>query len=382
MIARATIAALTVLATTPAAAAVSCDATNLYSFDFNSVATTQLAYGNTYPYTATNGAAAAKGFTVSLTQNGLSSTVAGGFTMPRIDSNPLTTTTGGRELTLGGAFSARTPSIGGATRVITVTFTFTTPVRELDLSVHDIDYANNQYRDWLLVTGSDGTNTFSDPVLTLQNPTSARIGPGGSPSLAANEAIGIGASNNNANTGDIDIMFKEPVTSVTVRYGNYPLGTGETATGQQAMGISSVSFCPLPVVAVSKTSAPYDTTGTTRFAIPGSDIVYALTITNSGGSTVDLNSIVLKDVLPSNMTFYNGDFNAASPGMGPFDVVAGTSNVTLPAGSRTFSNDRGATYTYTPAAGYDANVTAVKLNPSGTMSANSSVVIRFKARVN
>ena len=31
------------------------------------------------------------------------------------------------------------------------------------------------------------------------------------------------------------------------------------------------------------------------------------------------------------MTFYNGDYNPASPGMGPFELTAGTSGVTLPA---------------------------------------------------
>ena len=41
---------------------------------------------------------------------------------------------------------------------------------------------------------------------------------------------------------------------------------------------------------------------------------------------------MLTDILPANVTFYNGDYNAASPGMGPFELTAGTSGVTLPAG--------------------------------------------------
>jgi uncharacterized repeat protein (TIGR01451 family) len=365
----------------PAGAATSCDSTNLYSFDFNNVASAQLAWGNTYSYTAANGAAATRTFTVNLTQNGLSNTAVNGITLPRIDTNPLTTTTGGRELTLGGVFSGRTASITGATRVIVTTFTFASPVRELSLTVHDIDYTNNQYRDWLWITASDGTNTYSDPALTLQPSSSARVGPGGTPSLAANEAMGIGTSDNAAATGNIDILFNEPVTSISLRYGNYPFSTGEFSTGQQAMGISKLSFCPVPTLAVTKTSAPYDTTGSTRFAIPGADMVYSLTVTNSGGSRVDLNSLVLKDVLPANVSFYNGDFNSSSPGMGPFDLAAGTSAVTLPASGQSYSNNGGASFAYTPAAGYDSNVNAIRLIPSGTMAANSSFTIRFRARV-
>ena len=362
-------------------AATSCDNTNLYSFNFNSVATTQLAYGNSYSYSATNGAAATRTFSVSLTQNGLSSTAIGAVNLPRIDTNPLQTSSGGRELTIGGTLSDRTPAITGASRVMTVTFSFSTPVRELSVSVDDIDYTKNQYRDWLYIAGSDGTNTYSDPVLTLSNPTSAQIGPGGPFGLAANEAVGTAASNNNDDTGNLDILFDEPVTSVVLRYGNYPLGKGEKTTGQQAMGISKLSFCPVPSLSVTKTSAPLDTSGSTRFAIPGADMVYSLTVTNSGGSTVDLNSLVLTDVLPATMTFYNGDFDSTSPGMGPFQLTAGSSSVTLPASGRSYSNNGGASYTYTPAAGYDANVNAIRLTPSGTMAANSSFTIRFRAKV-
>lgn len=366
----------------PALAATSCDSSNLYAFDFSNQATTQLAYGSTYTFTATNGASATKTFTVNIAQNGLSSTQVSNIQMPRIDNSLLATPANGRVLTIGGTFSARTASITGNTRVVTTTFTFASPIRELSMLVHDLDYTANQFRDWLWITGSDGTSTFSDPALTLAISPTYRIGPGGTPSLAANEAMGTGSSANNAANGNLTITFNQPVTSVTLRYGNYPLSTGENSTGQQAMGISTVNFCPLPNVTVTKSSAPLDTAGTTRFAIPGADVAYSLTVTNSGGSTVDLNSVVLKDVLPANVTFYNGDFSSGSPGMGPFELTAGSSSITLPAAGRAYSNNGGSTYAYTPTSGYDPSVNAIKLTPSGTMAANSSFTIRFRARVN
>ena len=91
----------------------------------------------------------------------------------------------------------------------------------------------------------------------------------------------------------------------------------------------------MPAIAIAKTSAPYITTAGSpdRFNAPGSDVAYTLTVTNSGGSPVDLSSLVLTDILPANVTFYNGDYNAGSPGMGPFELTAGIER-RHPAGGR------------------------------------------------
>ena len=46
------------------------------------------------------------------------------------------------------------------------------------------------------------------------------------------------------------------MTTVTLRYGNHPLIGSESGTGQQAYGISADRFCPMPSLAIAKTSAP------------------------------------------------------------------------------------------------------------------------------
>ncbi|HEY5712786.1 MAG TPA: hypothetical protein VIT38_12910 [Allosphingosinicella sp.] len=379
------------LAPTPAAAA--CDANNTYNFAFSSVADASLNYANTYNYTATNPLGATRAFSIAFATNGLSSIQVNGENMPQISSD-LTTGTGAKTLQIGGVFSARTASITSTTRTVRTTLTFAVPVRDIIINTHDIDYANNQFRDWLHVSGTDGTSTFvpalSSPAGNSNTGTktnansSVTFGAFGAPyNITSNEGVGTGASDNtNDDAGDIVISFPQPVTSVTIRYGNFPLQAGESATGQQFIGISRVRFCPMPSIAVAKTSAPYATTGPDRFNAPGSDVAYTLTVTNSGGSPVDLSTLQLTDVLPANVTFYNGDYNASSPGMGPFELTAGSSGVTLPAASRAYSNNNGSTYVYTPSAGYDANVDAVRLTPVGSMAANSSFTIRFRARIN
>lgn len=377
----------------PAQGAVSCDNANLFSYSFNSAATGQLSYGGTTSYTATSGSGTTRTFSVSLSQNGLSSaTLSNGVGLPRIDTNPLATPTGGKQLIVGGTFGNRTTSITGTTRVILTTITFPVPVRELSFTVHDLDFASNQFRDWFMVSGSNGVATYTPALSTpwgnnnSGTPTAAgssvRLGPGGSPTLAANEVVGTAASANNATTGNVDVMFQQPVTSVTLRYGNYPLSTGENTTGQQFMGISALSFCPMPVLSVSKSSAPLAATGAERFNVPGADVVYSLTVTNAGGSSVDLGGVVLTDVLPPNVTFFNGDFNPAMSGMGPFELVAGASNVSLSSSGRAYSNNNGASYAYSPTSGYDAQIDAMRLVPAGSMAANSTFTIRFRARIN
>lgn len=386
-------ALMLVLALAPTPAAAACDANNTYNFAFSSVADASLNYANTYNYTATNPLGATRVFSIAFATNGLSSIQVNGENMPQISSD-LTTSTGAKTLQIGGVFSARTASITSNTRTVRATLTFAVPVRDIIVNMHDIDYANNQFRDWLYVSGTDGTSTFvpalSSPAGNSNTGTktnansSVTFGAFGAPfNITSNEAVGNSDSNNtNDDNGDVIISFPQPVTSVTIRYGNFPLQSGESSTGQQFIGISRVRFCPMPALAVTKTSAPYATTGPDRFNAPGSDVSYTLTVTNSGGSPVDLSSLQLTDVLPANVTFYNGDYNAGSPGMGPFELTAGSSGVTLPAASRAYSNNNGSTYVYSPAAGYDANVDAVRLTPVGSMAANSSFTIRFRARIN
>jgi uncharacterized repeat protein (TIGR01451 family) len=380
------LAALLALWTAPAAA--SCSAANTYNFSFSNQAAATLNYANTYTYTATTSGGATKTFTTSFVTNGLTSTVVGGGQMPAI-TNLLTTGTGGTTLMIGGTFSGRTAAIAGATRVILTTFTFATPIRDLSITIHDIDFSANQYRDWMMVSGSDGVSSYTPAMTTpfgTNNTTggtagnsSLTLGPTGAPyNLTSAQAVGTGASaNNNTNFGDISMSFPQPVTSVTLRYGNYPFTAGENTTGQQAFGVSAISFCPMPNISMTKTSAPLGTTGAARFDAPGSDVIYTITVTNSGGSPVDASTILLLDTLPTQATFYNGAF---SPGTDPFLLTAGASGVTLAAANVTYSSN-GSTYNYTPAAGYDANVKDVKFSPQGAMAANSSFTIKYRVQI-
>ena len=374
----------------PVQAEAACAAAAQYNFAFSSRPAATLAYGSAYTYTATTSGGASQNFTVALAQNGMTSTVVSSTTLPAISTLVTGSNASLRDLVVGGIFSARTADITSNTRVATVTFTFTTAIRDFTMTVHDVDWATGQYRDWLQITGTSSAGTYTGVMssppgngnatgqVRTASGSSVTYGPVTSPvTVTASQAVGVDAAGNNSDDGNVTVSFAQPVTSVTLRYGNAPLIKGQSGTGQQGIGIAGISFCPMPQISVAKTSAPIAGT-LPAFNIPGNDVTYTLTVTNTGASPVDASSIVLTDVLPANVTFRN----TALSGSIPFAISAGSSGVTLATGSPAYSNNGGSTYAYAPAAGYDSNVKAVRITPSGTMAANSSFSISFVARIN
>lgn len=374
-----------------------CPAANRYSYLFNAQPTTSLSYAGSYTYTATSAALGNQNFTVSFLANGQTTNVAGGVALPAI-TNLINDDNASRFLVVGGIFSARTTDVSTNTRVVVTTFTFATPVRDVTVIASDIDFTANQFRDWFMAVGRNGASSYVPRLTTpfgqanntgpfTNAGSSLTLGPVATPgTVTASQGVGTGASPNTNNVGNIDIAFPQPVTVVELRYGNYPFTAGENATGQQAIGFKGVSWCAMPTLTMAKASAPWSDpqNGTTNpKLIPGGDLIYTLTVTNSNASnlaTADLPAIT--DILPAGVTFYNGDIDDAGPLTGNFQFIPGTSGLTLAAGGVTYSNNGGATYAYTPAAGYDLNVQALRFAPGGaSFAANSSFQIRFRTRI-
>lgn len=385
-------------ASAPAFAAT-CSASNQFNFDFGTAAAATLNYAATSNFTATSTSLGSQNFSVSWpVVNGTTSTVVAGLQMPRIDTlindgNPNTA----RNLIIGMILSGRTASITGGTRVIVTRFTFPTPIHRFSVQLNDIDFNANQFRDWIHISGSDGATVFTPSITTpvgTNNGAGAKSGAGSTINLGAattpfnqtdREAIGNANASNTDDTGTLTAVFPQPVTQVEIRYGNNGVSPGGTATTQQAYGIQRVSWCPMPTLTVTKTSVPFSDplNGTTNpKLIPGGDQLYTLTVTNSNGSALESGELpVLADILPAALTFYNGDIDDGGPLTANFEFVPGSSGLSLSAAGITYSNNGGASFGYTPAAGYDANVQAIRFAPTGSFAANSSFSIRFRTRI-
>lgn len=377
-----------------AAAQIACSAANQLRYDFAAQAAATLNYGTTYNWTATSTGGATQPFSMSFTTNGVINTVVGGVQMPSItnlvnDGAPATA----NNLVIGMILGGRTTNITGGTNMVRTTISFPTPVRELTVQLNDIDFASNQFRDWIHVRGFNGaasyTGTITTPFgtnnsggATTNASSTLQLGNSTTPlTVGVNEAIGNASSGNNANNGTLTAVFTEPVTSVVINYGNSNQAPGGTSTGQQAYGIQFIRFCAMPNVTVDKTSAPVPgTLGT--FNLPGEFVDYTITVTNSGTSTVDANSAVITDLLPANVTYFHGDIDPAAPGVQTFVFTPGSSGLSLGAGNVSYSNNGGGSYGHTPASGLDPATNGLRFAPTGTMAANSSFSVRFRVAIN
>ena len=142
---------------------------------------------------------------------------------------------------------------------------------------------------------------------------------------------------------------------------------------------------------MTKTSAVFSDpiNGTTNpKMLPSGFVDYTLTVTNPSSFAITSGSVVAIDPLPGQVSLF---VNTVSPGTGPVVMTSGSSGLTynfisLGSGADdvSFSNNGGASWTYTPvpdANGVDANVTHIRINPQGAMAAGASFTLRFRVQI-
>lgn len=143
-------------------------------------------------------------------------------------------------------------------------------------------------------------------------------------------------------------------------------------------------------IVAAKTVAPAIATGPEQFQTPGNDVVYTISATNIGSGSADAGSVLVIDSLPAEIEYFNGDMDGAGPATGPvFFSQTGAGLTFNPATDVAYSSaaTRPATFaacTYAPAAGYDANVRHVCVNPKGAMLSGDpdpTFAIQFRARI-
>jgi len=122
------------------------------------------------------------------------------------------------------------------------------------------------------------------------------------------------------------------------------------------------------------------------YAIPGEDVIYAITVENTGTGPADADTIELIDAMPPEVSFYNG----TTPEFGGAVIdwaETGTGLSFTPATDVAYSNSTSgapadfSACTYAPVGSYDPNVTHVCFNPKGTMAAGSQFTVSFRARI-
>jgi len=141
----------------------------------------------------------------------------------------------------------------------------------------------------------------------------------------------------------------------------------------------------------NKTVSVYDPGSQGLYAIPGTDVIYTINISNEGQGSVDFNSIDLIDIVPGNVEFYNGDIDDGGPETNPVAFAqSGVTGITFTYTSDVAFSNASIKPTdfsacgYTPVIGYDPQVKYICFNPKGTMVSDTPdpmISVSFRARI-
>jgi len=164
--------------------------------------------------------------------------------------------------------------------------------------------------------------------------------------------------------------------------GTFAIFSSAAAEAQASEGAASLQ--------AQKTVEVYDPLNEGLYAIPGNDVIYDITVTNSGTASPDDNSLFLVDELPSDIIFFDGDIDDGGPLTDPVEFIDNSSGLSFDASSDVgYSTGSVAPTTFTACnypslGGYDSNITHVCFRPTGEMShgtPNPSFSLRFRAQI-
>lgn len=213
--------------------------------------------------------------------------------------------------------------------------------------------------------------TWTCGSATLGATCGAASGSGNSISTTAN--LPVGSSLTYTVSGTLSISASGTLTNtatiITPASGvSDPTDLSRTGAGNNS-ATDSDTITAVPSVGLVKSVNP------TGDQIPGTDLVYTITFTNSGGLAAQ--SLLIKDPIPNNTDFKVGSVTSSLGGTGLTVAVE-------------YSNNGGTTYVYTPvsggggaAAGYDRNVTNIRWTFTGNLpiSPNNTGSVSFTSRI-
>lgn len=151
--------------------------------------------------------------------------------------------------------------------------------------------------------------------------------------------------------------------------------------------IAGIAGCTPVTLAATKSNTAYPGNSTGDFRLPGSDVIYAVTVSRQSGNLIDSDGLFLVDPLPASVTFFNGDYDGSfGPATDPVGFTnSGTDLIWNYASAVRYSSAavapaNFAACNYTPVTGYDPAVRHVCVKPSGAMT-TGSFTLNFRVQI-
>lgn len=242
-------------------------------------------------------------------------------------------------------------------------------------TVNDVDYAFARGGNSIAGTGNSPPYTYSisgDFDTGIATMAAENGGNGGWAVLYGNDPLPSNAIN-------LAVEEETVAGDTTRRHINEELYYGVFRNNQTAtLGVTkSTTVSPL---------------STSPFAIPGSDVLYTLTVESTGTAPVDNDTLFLVDTLPAEVSFYNDDLDGAGPVGGPVQFDPLSSGVTFSDATDLRFSDAAtkpsnlSACTYTPISAYDPNVRHVCFAPKGQLlggaiQPNAVFSLTFRGRI-
>lgn len=239
-----------------------------------------------------------------------------------------------------------------------------------------LDAQNNANAVWVFKIGSTLTTLAGASVAFINGGQNSNVfwQVGSSATLAANTPL----------IGNILAL-----TSITMNTGATLSGRVLALTGAVTLDTNTVSLFPILnfVKSVATFSDPVNGLASPK-AIPGAEMLYTITATNSGYGAVDGNATVITESVPPNMSMCVSALCSNPPVVFTCSVAPACG---LTAIAVTYSSAAGGAppFTYTPtpdAAGYDLAVTGIQIATTGTFNrasggSNPSFSLSFKMKI-
>ena len=174
---------------------------------------------------------------------------------------------------------------------------------DVQFGVYDVDLGG--WTDRITIEGFLDTIPKS-PIITSSS-GNTQVG---------NAIVGTGGSTSTQGNGNSTFTFGSSIDRIRMTYDNI---NPAADPARQVIAIMPFTFCPPYTADLSaeKTVEMYDpsgTGGTDIYAIPGNEVLYKISVTNSATATAPANDINLNDVLPDNLQFVSASVTGFSGG--------------------------------------------------------------------